>query len=170
VILWAGGKKLAALKVPPGVSIPDGPNLVITCNRPQKFKLIRLSADVTPPADDGDSTARPERFVVALRNGDRFSAAQVTMQQGEYRVMTGMAELSLPADKVARISTPAEDRHMPRRQQGDARAALGSGAVTLVPRQLTGGPGGVLMGQCDYLGEVEINREAMRRLDMNIWK
>jgi hypothetical protein len=170
ITVWAGERKLDELSVPAAITMPEGDNLLLSCHAPQRFKMVRVTPAVVPPADAAQAEARPDRYVVALHNGDRFSASDVLLQGGQYTVETEMAELRLPADKVSRIVTPADGRHVPRRQIGDARAVLLSGVITLVPLELTGGNDGTLRGKPDYLDAVNIERDALRKLQMNIWE
>jgi hypothetical protein len=171
ITVWVNGNQIGKRAMP--WRPKDGKFLVLRSQYGERTEYVRVYKGVVPPLETGEGQADKDRHLLVLANGDRFRSPTLTLTgpgEGETvgRFLANVAgtEVPVPQNRVSRLMMPTQSHAPPRRCKGDARVRTGRGVITM---QITGLDDEFLTGKSDYLGELKIPREAVRRLDLSIY-
>jgi hypothetical protein len=167
VTMWAGMRHLGEFEAPKGPQ--KGKYVLITCEdaRQAPIRRITVYSGVVPPGQESDVTANMDTDVLALANGDRFSATSVSVADGLVTATSATGQLQFPLKHLAQIVLRRQGRQLPRRNSGDVTTRLSRGRLTLQLERLSDE---YLIGTSDYLGALSVRRAAVRQIDLNIYR
>lgn len=162
--VWMNKALLGEFDVPQG---PDsGKYVMISSLYRGAISSARVLRGVTPPAGSGGK-GKEKEHVLVLANKDRISAKDLTFADGQFAVQAPYGKLTMPAGNVRNVLFRSEGRERPRRRKGDVWVETDGSRLTL---QLTSLTDKLLVGKCDYIGEVKVLRPALRGIRFNVYK
>jgi len=142
--------------------VPAATHILLSARSPGYIEQVRVYAGVVPPGKEETGKGEKDKHVLVMLNGSRGKCTGFTLEDERYMMQVRGEELPLPADRVKHVITAADGRTRPAIRKGDVRVVAGRRRVTL---QVTGLKDGRLTGQCEYLGNVRIAREAIERIE-----
>lgn len=161
--VWINKKKLDDYTVPNPPKA--GKYLILQGERDMRIRYIRMQPGTgSPEADPDEGSAAGD--LILLANGDKFTASAMSLADGTIVARVASGELRFPAEHLRRLTMATGDKEHPRRNRGDVVARTMKGSVTLQLQQLTDDH---LVGTSDYMGPVKIRRDALRRIQFNIY-
>jgi hypothetical protein len=166
--IWLDNNDLGEYAVPNRPA--NGKYVMLNSYYPLKVEWIRVVRGVVGPSSDDDVTgaaAKDGGTIVQFTNKDRVSVTDVGVADGQVTLKTSYGEIRCPAKSVARIMYSEKGMEEPRRQPGDVRVVSGVGRLTLRFERLTAD---VLVGHSDYLGDIKVQRAAIREIKFNLYR
>jgi hypothetical protein len=168
--LWLDNAFLGENPVPN--RLQQGRFVMINSYYPAKIEWVKVARGIVPPTGDEDlgGPAKGETgTIVQFTNKDRVSVSALSMADGEMVLSTsfGSGPIKCSAKSVARIMFAEKGIEEPRRQPGDVRVSASVGRITVKFDRLTDSE---LVGHSDYLGDIKVQRSAIREVKFNLYK
>ena len=159
VRVWLDGGDLGEYTIP--MPPKQGKYLMLASHHPVSVSSVKLLRGIQPPGEDAGK-ADEAADVVRLANKDRVSAGQVMLgEDATVRAKTAYGELSFPVDKVSAIVFRTQGQEKPKAEKGAVLVETAGSRFTLKFAKLTGE---FLVGTAEYLGEVKVKRETVKRV------
>lgn len=165
VTAWLNEKQVGEGPLP--IDQLEGNYIGLALDEQTQVRDIRVVKGVQPPATSEDIEAREDAEVLVLANGDRVSATETQIRDGVVVAVLPHGELEFPGEHVKSITFRTSGRHLPRRNNGDAHIYTRRSRLTLRPERIDNLH---LVGKSDYLGEVKIDRRAIRQMEFDIYR
>ena len=162
--VWIDKRLLGEYDVPSGPKA--GKFVMLNSMYAGAFKWARVYKGIVPPAG-ASGQGKEKEDVLVLSNKDRISAKGITFADGKFTVQAPYGELKMDAGKIGSILFRTDAQERPRRRKGDVWVETGGSRITVQLKKLTDK---LLIGKCDYVGEVKALREALRGIRFNIYK
>jgi hypothetical protein len=163
--IWINGEQVGTGTV--SVAEASGKYIALTMTDGLKLTDFRMVSGVEKPGEAKTSQARAEAEVLEMQNGDRLSTESISLNGRELTATLPHGELELSLKHVSRIIFRTVDQERPRRNAGDAHVVTARGRLTMVPSAITDQH---LIGRSDYMGTIQVDRRALRGLELHIYR
>jgi hypothetical protein len=125
-----------------------------------------LRGIIPPPGETkAEEGASAGKMAIEFTNGDRLTADDVALADGQFSIITSYGQARCPAGGVRCIVFGGKDTPPARPQKGNVRVTTLSGCLTLRFGCLTAD---ALIGRSDCLGDVTLKRSAIREIKFNL--
>jgi len=164
--VWLDGKQMGEYAVPGGWN--PGRYVMLRPVHPCQIKSMRVMHGIVPPSGrpaaggGGGGT-----HTVEMAGKNRVTAKSVTMAEGAFTIETPHGRITPPIKDIRSIVFGKAGLEQPRRRSGDVRVETAGSRMVLQFQKLTRD---YLVGYSEYMGAIKIQRDAVKRIQFNIYK